>query len=33
MKPVATGMIPETGENEDVVKLAAASTPTPDHVY
>ena len=31
MKPVATNMIPETGENEDVVKLAAASTPTPDH--
>jgi dethiobiotin synthetase len=31
MKPVAAGVIPETGENEDVVKLAAASTPTPEH--
>ena len=30
MKPVATGVIPESGENEDVVKLATASTPKPE---
>lgn len=29
MKPIATGMIPETGENEDVAKLASASVPKP----
>ena len=31
MKPVAAGVTPETGENEDVVKLASASAPKPEH--
>ena len=30
MKPVATGVIPKSGENEDVVKLASVSTPKPE---
>ena len=30
MKPIASGVTPENGENEDVVKLAFASTPKPE---
>ena len=30
MKPIASGVSPENGENEDVVKLASASTPKPE---